>query len=208
MFPTQATITVLSERIRAAYVLRYPRWSGFGISARVWETAAGGLCLLNRNDPSYPIDPELFVACQPLSGIWPDPWSDLAPPASLRRYQRAIRQIVRRLHSELRKELRKAEKQLIRGVSIDRLLDDRAPTLSPLGSYVLAHQAGRDDLIVKFRHDAERQHLACPLYRQACLTLLPDGLYPEPSCEFDPLDVDVDAYESEFDNAAPCFSQN
>ncbi|MDX2037982.1 MAG: hypothetical protein SFX72_15145 [Isosphaeraceae bacterium] len=212
MFPTQFTISAIAERIRAAYLRRHAGWRDCGVSPSVWSTAASGLCLLNGREPMYPIDPELFVAAQPSAGLWPDPWTELASPKSFGRYRRSIRNLVRQLRRELRVELRRAERRLIRGESIDLLLDDRAPALSPMGCYVLAHQAGRDDLIDRFRRDASKQHLACPLYRQACLTLLPDGLYPEPDFVVEQDDVDVDESETGpddgLDDRIPRFSLN
>jgi hypothetical protein len=111
----------------------------------------------------------------------PDPWAELTPPSSIRRYRQSVRRIVRRLRSELKSELRRAERRLIQGEKLDQVLESSRFTLSPLGCYVLAHRTGRSDLIDRYRYDAEQQHLACPLYRQACLSLLPYELYPEPT---------------------------
>ena len=187
MLPTQATLETLAERIEQAYRRVRPRWCGIAVSSRVWEMAAAGLYLLHSRNPSIPLDPELFVASQPMIGRWSDPWVELTPPRSLKRYVRRVRRIVRQLATELQVELRRAERRLIRGKALDSFIGSDFRSLSPLGCFVLAHRAGRDDLTERFRAGAQSQHIACPLYRVVCRSLLPDGMYPEPLLEDSPI---------------------
>jgi hypothetical protein len=60
--------------------------------------------------------------------------------------------------------------------------DDR---LSALGRMIVAWRAGRADLADRFAAAAAAQSRSCPLYRLACLALLPSDLYPAESLEAD-----------------------
>jgi hypothetical protein len=179
VLPTQEMIASLAERIEQAYIRRYPDWSPLRTTAGVWNATAAGMLMLHRNTPAIPIDPELFVAVQPL-GVWADPWADLAQESSLRRYRRHIRLIVKQLRNEIKDEVRQAERLIRRGASLTKVLADSSDRLSALGRYVIVLRADRDDLAEQFRPAAERQHRSCPLYQQACRTLLPSHAYPLP----------------------------
>lgn len=60
-------------------------------------------------DPSIPTDPELFVASQPLSGPYVDPWTILAQAEAGRRYRKNVTRIIRRLRRQLKQEIRRTE---------------------------------------------------------------------------------------------------
>jgi hypothetical protein len=202
VLPTQEIIASLADRIEQAYLRRFPDWSPIRTTAGVWETTASGLLMLHRNTPAIPVDPELFVAVQPL-GTWADPWADLAQQSSLRRYRRHIRLIVTQLRSEIKDEVRRAERLVRRGVTLSKVLADTSGRLSALGRFVIVRRAGRDDLAEQFRPGAERQHRSCPLYMQACRTLLPRHAYPLPRpCGLLP-DLVIPAGVE-----LPCFSMN
>jgi hypothetical protein len=129
-------------------------------------------------NPEIPIDPELFVASQPLEGSFADPWSCLAREEAGRRYKLRVRRIIRQLRLELWREIRRAEALVSHGKKLSLLLGGRDSRLSPLGLYITAHRAGRPDLAEKMRPGAIEQHRCCPLYRAASLSLLPAELYP------------------------------
>jgi hypothetical protein len=179
LLPTQEKIAVLAARIGQAYTLRYPEWTPARTSVGVWETAASGLLMLHRRVPTIPIDPELFVAVQPLRE-WADPWADVAQGSALRRYRRYVSRIVKQLRAEIEAEVRRAERRVRRGEVLGSVVTDSKGQLSALGRYVLAHRAGRDDLAERFRPEAERQHRSCPFYQQACSRLLSRKDYPLP----------------------------
>ena len=81
----------MAGRIEQAYGLRRPRWLRGCSTSRVWYTAALRLWESHTGDPvRVPLDPELFVASQPISAPFSDPWSELAHPESARRYRSAM----------------------------------------------------------------------------------------------------------------------
>jgi hypothetical protein len=179
VFPSQERISVLADRLEQAYLRRYPDWSPARTSRGVWTAAASGLSMLHRNVPSVPVDPELFVAVQP-TRPWADPWADLAQESALRRYRRHVRRIIAQLRDEIRDEVRAAERRVRRGSTLAAVLADSGGRFSALGRYVLARRAGQDELAERLRPEAERQHRSCPLYQQACRSLLPNDAYPLP----------------------------
>jgi hypothetical protein len=171
-------IEELAERIERAYLRRQPYWREGCSNPRVWATAAVALMRMHRKDPTIPLDPELYVASQPIASPLADPWADLAQVRSARRYRRRVHQIIRKLRRELRAEVRLAESQVRQGESLEGVLLSRTRLLSPLGRFIVAQRAGRADLTDRFRHQALDQHRACPLYRHACRRLIPRGAYP------------------------------
>lgn len=171
-------IEQVADRIERAYRRRHPFWRRVGTDAGAWTAAARALLALHRSDPAIPLDPELFVACQPAAGPLADPWHELTRPSALGRYRVRVRQIVRSLRRELDEEVRRAERRAHRGEDLEAILRSRSRQLSPLGRFVLAHRAGRPDLAEPFRAAAQEQHRSCPLYRDACRDLLPAGAYP------------------------------
>jgi hypothetical protein len=177
--PSQEMIASLAERIEQAFSRRYPDWTTVRTSSGVWEASAAGLMMLNRNFPSVPLDPELFVKVQ-RQRKWADPWVDLVQESAFRRYRRQVRRIISHLRSEIKDEVRSAERQLRSGTLLPEVLSDSSGRISALGRYVIARRAGQDELAERLRPEAERQHRSCPLYRQACRFLLPDNTYPLP----------------------------
>jgi hypothetical protein len=175
---TQETIESLAERIERAYRLRRSCWYRGCSSSRVWSTAASLLVQLHQDEPTIPLDPELFVAVQPDDTAFNDPWNELIQPVAVRRYRDRLRGIIRRLRAELRGEVRSAERRICRGDAIDTVFVSRGSRISPLGCYIVAVRAGCDDLAERFRVEAVKQHRSCPLYRQASLALLPVERYP------------------------------
>ena len=180
MILSQDDIGQLAARIERAYRRRHPLWQPVGLTPGVWVSAAARLCEAFEAHPSIPIDPELFVAAQPLTGYRRDPWAELTQRPSRDRYVRSVRGIIGQLRDELRGEVRHAEKRMLRGVTLDRIVADHEPRLSPLSRYILAHRAGRDDLAASLRAAAEAQHRACPLYLSASSNLMPAEAYPRP----------------------------
>lgn len=178
MLATQAAIETLAGRIERAYRLRRSCWYRGCSTARVWETAATNLLQLHQEDPSLPIDPELYVAVQPDDKALADPWTELAHSSSAQRYRDRIRLMVRGLRSELRAEVRTAENRISRGEVISKVLMARSERLSPLGCYIVARRARCDELAERFRSAAIDQHRSCPLYRPASRQLLDPELYP------------------------------
>jgi len=177
---SQDDIGQFAGRIERAYCRRHPRWQPLGLTPGVWESAASRLCEVLEESPTTPIDPELFVAAQPATGCRRDPWSELTQRRSLKRYVKAIRRIVGQLREELRDEVRRAERRMLRGVTLERLLAAKESRISPLSRYILAHRAGRGDLSMRLRAAAEGQHRACPLYLPASRPLIPAEVYPRP----------------------------
>jgi hypothetical protein len=175
---TQDVIEALADRIERAYRLRRPQWHGTCSTPRVWSVAASTLLGAHETDPSLPSDPELFVAAQPEGCPYPDPWSELTQPGSVRRYRKRVREIVRGLRGELTAEVKLAEDRVSSGQTIGRVLLSKTRRISPLARFIVAQRAGRQALANRFRHDAVEQHRSCPLYRQASRTLLPPGAYP------------------------------
>jgi hypothetical protein len=178
---TQAALESLAERIERAYRLRRAGWYRGCSSARVWSTAAAILVQLHQEDPTLPIDPELYVAAQPVSAPdtdFDDPWVGLAQPAAAQRYRKRVRGMIRGLRAELRAEVRYAERRISQGEAIEKVLSTRHHRLSPLGCYIVAVRADRFDLGERFRRAAVAQHRSCPLYRVASLQWLVPELYP------------------------------
>lgn len=178
---TQATLDGLAERIEQAYRLRRSGWYRGCSTDRVWSTAAAILVQLHQEDPTLPIDPELYVAVQPVStpgAGFDDPWVGLTQAAAARRYRRRVREMIRELRVELRAEVRFAERRISRGEAIGKVLLSPHQRLSPLGCYIVAIRAERIDLGERFRVAAVEQHRSCPLYRAASGQLLPPDFYP------------------------------
>ena len=168
----------LAVRIRRGYVRRRPWWPSSDPFASAWTLAAMSLVEAHRADPRLPLDPELFVASQPVDDRFADPWGELVGPAAERRYRRRVLRIARRLRRELLGELRRIKVLARRGLPLDRVLRLDGPDLSPLGRYVAAVRAGRHELAKALREEALQQHRSCPLYQLACRDLLPEGSYP------------------------------
>ena len=177
--PSREMIASLADRIQIAYSRRKSDSRTFRGSDGVWEAAATGLLTLQQNDPTIPVDPELFVAVQP-NRPWSDPWGELTQKAALTRYRREVRRIVAQLRAEIKVEVRTVERKLREGSQLQRILADSGGQVSPMGRYIIARRAGLDDLAERLRPSAERQHRSCPLYQQACRFLLPRDLYPLP----------------------------
>jgi hypothetical protein len=178
LFPSQVLVDELSSRIQEAYALRRPDWRGTCSTARVWNAAAERLWAAHAADPArVPLDAELFVASQPISIPFADPWSELTQPESARRYRSTLRRIVRRLRGELKREVGRAERLLGRGRDIRALLE-AGGRISPLGCFMVALRAGRAELADRFAAAATAQHRACPLLREASDALLSTDLYP------------------------------
>lgn len=178
MLITPRAIEKVADRIERAYAHRNPQGIVCPPDSRLWEVVARALVEAHRATPWLPLDPELFVASQPLASPLTDPWENLAPARAIRRYRRRILQIARGLRRELRAEIRQAEMQLGQGRSLESVLRRRHRGLSPLGRYLIACRAGQPDLAAKFRDPACEQHAACPLYRLACRRLIPPEAYP------------------------------
>ncbi len=178
MLPTQETLDRLADRIERAFLLRRSNWYRGCSTPRVWSVAATILWETHCEDPTIPLDPELFVASQPLSATFADPWSSLALPEAGQRYRQNVLKIIRRLRNELKRELRLVENLVLQGRALRMLISSQNARLSPLGLYLAAHRASRPDLASKLRQRAMEQHDCCPLYRSACLALIPAELYP------------------------------
>ena len=178
MLPTQETIDQLATRIERAFTLRGSAWYRGCSTSRVWSAGAMILWQVACEDPEIPIDPELFVASQPIKASYSDPWSCLALAEAGQRYRQRVRRIIRQLRQELKREIQRAEGLLNEGRSLAALLRARDARLSPLGLYITAQRSGRPDLAEKLRSGAVEQHKCCPLYRSASLTLMPAELYP------------------------------
>jgi len=145
----------------------------------VWSAAALRLWDAHAQDPlQVPLDPELFVASQPISGAVADPWTELTEPEAARRYRSRVRRIVSRLSWELKREVRRAERLIRRGCELGAVLNAKDGRLSALGSFIVARRAGRADLAARFAAATAAQHRSCPLYRSASVTLIPPDFYP------------------------------
>ena len=175
---TPRSVDHFSDRIERAYLRRRPEWRQTGLDPRLWVAAAAILLESHRRDPGLPLDPELFVTCQPDPKTTSDPWRELTRAASGRRFASRVRKIVRGLRSELRGELRRIERAVGRGNAIEAVLLATDARLSALGRYLAASRMGRSDLMDRLRPQAREQHRACPLYRQACEGLAPGDDYP------------------------------
>ena len=189
MLPTHEVLDQLADRIEQAYALRRPRWLRECSTSRVWYTASLRLWEAHASDPvQIPLDPELFVASQPISTPLSAPWTELAHPESGRRYRSAVRRIVRQLRLELKRELIAAERSIREGREIESVLGRKNRRLSSLGAYILAERAGRNDLTERFVAGAAAQHRSCPLYRAASLAFIPAECYPDESLVLVPED--------------------
>lgn len=180
MLPTQETIDQLACRIERAFCRRNDRWHRGCSTPRVWSAAAINLLRAHQEDPGLPIDPELFVASQPAAKGYTDPWGDLAQVESIDRYLRRVSKIVKLLRAELGLEVARGERFARRGIDLSRIVTSPKARLSPLGGYIVARRAGRDDLAGELFGRALAQHQSCPLYREACSVFLPDDFYVEP----------------------------
>ncbi len=180
MFATQTAIETLAKRIEQAYARRQPRWYSGCSAPGVWKAAAATLYRVHHEDPSIPLDPELYVAAQTVATTLPDPWGEIAQSVAGRRYRRQVRRIIWSLRCELRSEIRLAKRKIDRGENIARVLLAKSVVLSPLSRFIVAQNAGREDLAERLRPEAEDQHRICPLYRQASCALLPSHDYPVP----------------------------
>lgn len=168
----------LAHRIERAYALRRAGWYRGCSTRRVWAAAAMCLWQAHVDDPTLPLDSELFVASQALTGTLADPWVELAQVEAARRYRVQVRRIVRRLRKELRREVARAERLIDEGgrLIVSSLAQDGH--LSALGCLIAAHRKGRGDIANRFTEAAAEQHRACPLYESASLGLMPPDRYP------------------------------
>jgi hypothetical protein len=148
-----------------------------------------------HENPEIPLDPELYVASQPIDREFCDPWTCLADEEAGRRYKLRVRQIIRRLRCELRREIDRAERLVEAGQSLESILRVRPSRFSPLALYIVAHHLGGPELAEPLRRAAIEQHKSCPLYRPASLPLLLEQYYPvastmedstEPTLTFEP----------------------
>jgi hypothetical protein len=202
MHTTIHAIDELSGRIQRAYERQRPLWLPKDHTTHVWSAAASRLLEARQADTSLPLDPELFVASQPCSGLLADPWRELTQTVAIRRYRVRVRRIVMSLRRELVSELRWSRERLRNGDPIEVVLTARNPSLSALGRFLVASRAGRRDLADIYRLDAQAMHRTCPLYRQACNGLLPQNDYPV----FDPIPGLV--FDGQAGSGGPVFSLN
>ncbi len=92
VLPTHEVLDYLAGRIEQAYALRRAHWFRGCSTSRVWYTAALRLWEAHASDSALvPLDPELFVASQPISSPLSAPWTEVAHPESARRYRSAVR---------------------------------------------------------------------------------------------------------------------
>jgi hypothetical protein len=178
VLPTQETIDRLASRIERAFYRRCVSWNIGCSTDRVWAAAAVNLWSAHQKMAGIPLDPELFVASQPIGGLNSDPWTALTESDAVQRYVRQVRAIIRLLRSELTREVSRANRLISRGVELSRVVTNRKLRLSALGCYIVALRAGRGDLLAEFHAKALEQHRSCPLYRIACLSFLSDDFYP------------------------------
>src|SRR6516165_10772419 len=123
----------LANRIERAYGLRRAGWDHGCSTGRVWAAAALCLWQAHVDDPSLPLDSELFVASQPITGSLGDPWVELTQVEAARRYRMQVRRIVRRLRRELWREVRRAERLMADGGRLVLSSLSMDPRISPLG---------------------------------------------------------------------------
>ena len=178
VLPTQETLDRLADRIERAFTLRCSNWYRGCSTPRIWSAAATILWGAHSEDPTIPLDPELFVASQALTASFADPWSSLARPEAGHRYKHRVQRIIRGLRNELKREIRLTENLLRQGRAWDLIIGSRDSRLSPLGLYIAAHRNARADLAGRLRRSAIEQHNCCPLYRSACMAFLTAELYP------------------------------
>src|SRR3954447_5371519 len=129
---TQTTIDTLAVRIERAYLLRRSSWHRGSTTSKVWSIAASALVQLHQEDPSIPVDPELYVAVQPVGRAFDDPWTVLVQPEAARRYRRRFREMIRGLRNELRGEIRSAERRIGLGESLRSVLETPGVRMSAL----------------------------------------------------------------------------
>jgi hypothetical protein len=179
VIPNQEVISDLACRIETAYRLRFSRWLGGCSTARVWDQAALYLWQAHENAPERtPLDAELYVASQKVSGGFANPWLDVAHPDAVARYRLRVDEIVGQLKVELEQEIVWAERAISRGRAIRKVLKPRKGRLTHLGCYITALRADRADLAERFASGAALQHQACPLYRAASSALIAAEDYP------------------------------
>lgn len=168
----------LAHRIERAYALRRAGWYRGCSTRRVWAAAAQCLWQAHVEDPTLPLDSELFVASQPITGSLVDPWVELTQVEAARRYRAQVRRIVRRLRKELKREVARAERLIDEGgrLIVSSLSQDGQ--LSALGCFIAAERKGRPEIADRFVGAATEQHRSCPLYQVASLGLLPPDRYP------------------------------
>lgn len=195
MLASQKELDRLATRIQLAHRRRGARWDDGRSTSRVWTAAAMTLWQAHLDNAEVPLDPELFVASQPMSHGGSDPWLDLVGDGAKAAYARRVRQIIHMLRAELKRELQFADRQLKKGRSLGEMLVEPNPRLSALGRYILARRADRGDLAKKLEGAALAQHRVCPLYRFASLAFLSADEYP----------VDASPEKTEA-SAAPVFS--
>jgi hypothetical protein len=172
------TVSDIAGRIERAYFRHCPMLPRTFTVSPVWGIAAAHLVAIHQAEPDLPLDPELFVAVQVRRRPIPDPWGELARPSATRRYRAHVRRIVIQLRRELRSELQQAERRHRAGQPLEAVLRERRYDFSPLGRYLFACRHGRPDLASDLRVSAAAQHESCPLYAQACRTLIPTHAYP------------------------------
>lgn len=177
-------IESLATRIERAYLLRRPNWRPVRSNVRVWSTTAHMLFKAQMEDPSLPLDPELFVAVQPLEWPYLEPALVFPQPEAIQHYRHLVKKLIRDLATELRGEVSRAERRIKRGVALERVLSPENASLSALGCFIVACRARRPDLVQRFLPGAQMQHQACPLYRQASHGLLPGESYPDDASTF------------------------
>jgi len=178
MLASQKELDCLAKRIELAYRRRGASWDGGRSTSRVWTAAAMVLWQAHLDDADVPLDPELFVASQPTKPGVSDPWIDLVGEEAGAAYKRQVRRIINMLRAELKRELRLADRLVKKGRSLYDVLFDADPRLSPLGRYLLAQRADRDDLAARLEGEALAQHRVCPLYRSASLAFVAADQYP------------------------------
>lgn len=178
MLASQKELDRLAKRIQLAYRLRGASWTEGRSTSRVWSAAALVLWRAHLNDGRVPLDPELFVAAQPMESAVVDPWTDLASEEAGAAYTRQVLRIIQMLRAELKRELQLAGKLVKTGRSPSDVLLAPNPRLSPLGRYLFARRTGRDDLARRLETEALAQHRVCPLYRPASLAFVAADEYP------------------------------
>jgi len=186
MLASQKELDRLATRIQLAYRRRGLRWDDGRSTSRVWTAAAMVLWQAHLDDAEVPLDPELFVASQPMKSGVADPWLDLVGDHAKDAYQRRVHQIIHMLRDELRRELRFAGRLVRKGRPLRDVLFDPNPRLSPLGRYLLAQRASRSDLAEELEGEALAQHRVCPLYRFASLAFVSADQYPVEPARLEP----------------------
>lgn len=180
MLVTQSEIDAVAARIETAYRVQRPDWDGVCSTHRVWAVAATNLLRSHQADGAVAADPELFVASQKGSSVFPDPWKELTVADAVCRYEARIRAIVRALRRELAAEVKLVEDRVDAGQELGKVLRRPSRRISALGRYIVARRAGRIALAERFLTGILEQHRSCPLYKLASAGLLPAGAgYPD-----------------------------